>query len=137
MIVVDSSALAKYLLREEGWEGVEEILRSREALSLELAVKEVLNTVWKHAVLLGNITENVAFEKYRALKMLLENEVIVLEPQDRYLDEALRIALGHSITFYDALFIAQARVRKATLLTSDGSQSSVAEGLGVPVIYIP
>ena len=137
MIVVDSSALAKYLLREEGWEGVEEILGNREALSLELAVKEVLNAIWKHAVLLGSITESIAFEKYRALKMLLENEVIVLEPQDRYLDEALRIALGHSITFYDALFIAQARVREATLLTSDGFQSSVAEGLGVPVIYVP
>ena len=26
MIVIDASALAKYLLREEGWESVEEVL---------------------------------------------------------------------------------------------------------------
>ena len=137
MIVVDSSALAKYLLREEGWESVEEALMRHEASSLDLAVKEALNAVWKHAVLLGNITRDVALEKYGVLKNLLENGVVILESQDNYLDTAFEIALGHAVTLYDALFIAQAQARGATLLTSDEAQSRIARKLRIPVTYIP
>lgn len=50
MIVVDASALAKYLLREEGWEEVSRYVRTMRPLySLEHVLKEVTNAVWRDA----------------------------------------------------------------------------------------
>jgi predicted nucleic acid-binding protein len=50
VIVVDASALAKYLLREEGWEEVSRYVRTMRPLySLEHVLKEVTNAVWRDA----------------------------------------------------------------------------------------
>jgi len=43
--VIDSSALAVLLLKEEGWRKVKEILREK-PYTIELAVKEVANSIW-------------------------------------------------------------------------------------------
>ncbi len=45
MIVVDASALAKYILREEGWEKVYTLLASDYVVTVDHALKEVLNAV--------------------------------------------------------------------------------------------
>ncbi|MCL7389373.1 MAG: hypothetical protein LZ173_05485 [Thaumarchaeota archaeon] len=48
--MVDASALAKYLLREEGWEEVSRYVRTMRPLySLEHVLKEVTNAVWRDA----------------------------------------------------------------------------------------
>jgi len=44
VIVIDASALAKFILREENWEKVYEIL-STEVVSVDHVVKEVANTI--------------------------------------------------------------------------------------------
>ena len=50
MIVVDASALAKYALREEGWEVVAGYLKgARPLYSVDHLLKEVANALWKHA----------------------------------------------------------------------------------------
>jgi len=50
VIVVDASALAKYLLREEGWEEASRYVRTMRPLySLDHVLKEVTNVVWKDA----------------------------------------------------------------------------------------
>ena len=63
-MVVDSSALAKYMLREEGWEDVEKRLE-RGAVTLDLAVKEVLNALWKRAMR-GELERSYALEVAKA-----------------------------------------------------------------------
>jgi len=128
--VVDASALAKYLLREEGWRSVERYLE-RGVYSVSYVVKEVANAVWKHSVVHGRIDASLALELYRVLKMLI-GDVVVLEPQENYLDEAVRIAFENSVTVYDALYIAQA-LSKGELLTADTRQARVARMLGVVV----
>ncbi len=133
MRAVDASALAKYLLREEGWEKVEDLLLLG-AYSLDLAVKEVANAIWKHHVLRGVISREQALEVYRALRRLAE-EALILEPQSIYMDEAFSIAIGEGVTVYDALYIAQARARGG-LLTADNRQAAVAERLGVKVVVV-
>jgi predicted nucleic acid-binding protein len=45
VIVIDASALAKFILREEGWERVYRILSTR-VISVDHIVKEVTNTIW-------------------------------------------------------------------------------------------
>jgi predicted nucleic acid-binding protein len=44
VIVIDASILAKFVLREENWEKVYEIL-SKETISVDHVVKEVANTM--------------------------------------------------------------------------------------------
>jgi len=133
VIVVDASALAKYLLREEGWRSVERYLE-RGVYSVDHVVKEVANAVWKHSVLHGGIDTGLALELYRVLRMLI-GDVVVLEPQEKYLDEAVRIAFESRVTVYDALYIAQA-LSKGGLLTADSQQARVARRLGVTVYEV-
>jgi len=52
--VIDSSALAKFILREKGWEHVRDILRERPR-TLYLAVKEVANAIWRRTIHLKDI----------------------------------------------------------------------------------
>jgi len=94
-------------------------------------VKEVANAIWKHSTLHNRIDSDTALELYRVLKMLIRG-VVVLEPQDRYLDEAMRIALETKVTVYDTLYIAQA-LSKGELLTADSQQARVAKRLGIRI----
>ncbi len=137
MIVVDASALAKYLLREEGWQLVRHYLLEEQCITVDHAVKEVLNAVWKAAVARRLITVKEAVEKHDVLQRLIGAGVVAVEPEQVYISEAFRIALEKSITVYDALYIAQAIRRKARLLTADHAQASIAESLGVKAILVP
>ena len=131
MIVIDSSALAKYLLREEGWRGVEKYLL-KPTYSIDHVVKEVSNAIWKHVIVHGYISKGMALNVYSLLKRLIEEEVIVLETQEKYIDKAIEIALDNKITVYDALYIAQA-INYGELVTSDKVQSIVAKKYGIRV----
>jgi predicted nucleic acid-binding protein len=131
--VIDSSALAKLLLKEEGWKRVEEIIVEK-PFTLDLAIKEVANAIWRRVVLLHDID----IEKVLTLlNHLLElKKVLRVEPQDQYIVQAFTIALENNIAVYDALFIAQAMIKKATSVTSDKRQFDVAQKLGVEATYI-
>ncbi len=133
MIVVDASALAKYLLRESGWRRVEDYLRG-DAYTLDHVMKEVANAIWKHAVLRHVISVELALELYHALKSLA-SDVLVVEDQDKYLDKAFRIAVSEKVTVYDALYIAQA-LDKGSLLTADEKQARAARKLGVETVTV-
>jgi predicted nucleic acid-binding protein len=132
--IIDSSTLAKFPLKESGWEQVKGILTGR-SYTLDLAVKEVANAIWRRVTLMGD----VSLEKAPViLGDLLELKRVALrvEPQDPYLGQALRIAIENRVTVYDSLFIAQALAKKAALTTSDERQGRVAERLNVKVEYI-
>ena len=133
MIVVDSSSLAKFILREEGWEKIEAILAEDRAVTLELALTEVLNAIWRHAVLLGSFPLDVAREKIEVLVELVESGVLEVVEQRGHLRDAFEIAATQKVTVYDALFIALAASTRATLVASDARQAEVAESLGVNV----
>uniref|UniRef100_A0A7J2U115 PIN domain-containing protein n=1 Tax=Ignisphaera aggregans TaxID=334771 RepID=A0A7J2U115_9CREN len=131
--VIDSSALAKLLLKEEGWKRVEEIIVEK-PFTLDLAIKEVANAIWRRVVLLHDID----IEKVLTLlNHLLElKKVLRVEPQYQYIVQAFTIALENNIAVYDALFIAQVVIKKATSVTSDKRQFDVAQKLGVEATYI-
>ena len=135
MIVIDASALAKYLLREPGYTAVEQYL-IKGAYSVDHVLKEVSNAIWKHAIVYKRIPPHLARELYRALLMLLEGELLIVEPQEKYMHQAFEIALDYGIPVYDALYVSQAKARNWKLLTSDKVQASVTEKLEVETIYI-
>jgi len=136
VIVIDASALVKFLLREDGWEKIEEILRKEECISLDHIVKEVANAIWRRAVITKEESPEDALNRLKALINLIREDVLTLYNEIDYIEEAFNIAISNHITVYDALYIAQAAAIKAVLVTSDKKQASVAARLGVVVKYM-
>lgn len=132
MIAIDASSLAKYVLREENWRDVRDHLIN-EVFSLNLALAEVSNAIWKHSVLYGMISKKQANKMFKALEKL--RDVVIFEPSEKYLGNVVKIAMDKKITVYDALYIAQAR-DMGKLITSDDKQRMIAEELGIDVIFI-
>lgn len=62
--------------------------------------------------------------------------MIILEPSEKYLQEALKIAMDYDLSIYDSLFLAQARKLRAKLITSDKGQEEVAKEMGLEATYI-
>jgi len=126
MLVIDASVLAKYVSREEGWREARRLLSSG-AYTVELAVKEAANALWKKA-LRGEAdpaaVPEIAARLYRVVELLDQEEV---------LREAVEIALRRRVTVYDALYIAAAKKHGAVLATADRRQAEAAMEEGVEV----
>ena len=133
MIVIDASSLAKYILREENWEKVREYLLD-DPYSLTLALVEVSNAIWKHHVLYNVISGKEVKVMLEALGRLKE-DVVIFEPFEDYLGDAMGISISEKIPIYDALYLAQAK-KYDGLLTSDEKQWKIARKLGIKVEYV-
>ena len=132
MIVIDASSLAKYILREEDWREVRDYLLN--AYSNTLALAEVSNSIWKHQILHEAASNKEVRLMFSALKKLKE-EVVIFEPFEKYLEDAFEISMNMKITFYDAVYMAQAKKHDG-LLTSDEKQRRAAEKMGIKVKYV-
>jgi len=132
VIVIDASSIARYVLLEPGWKGIEEFLKN-DLVSLEYALVEVSNALWKHHVLYSRIGREEFERRCQVIDVL--PSVVLFENPLQYLGEARRIAADEGITVYDALYIAQA-LKYEKLATSDEKQGKTAEKLGVEVMYL-
>ncbi len=136
MIVIDASTLTKYILHEENWETISTYIKKMKPLySIDHIIKEVGNAIWKHCYLRRIIKQDEAIRLYKALLKLIEKEVIILEPETKYIETALQIALQNGITLYDSLYLAQAQ-KQGELLTSDKKQAEIAIRLNIKVHLI-
>ncbi|MCD6536018.1 MAG: type II toxin-antitoxin system VapC family toxin [Thaumarchaeota archaeon] len=131
MRVIDASALAKYVNREDGWERVEEHLL-RGCVTLDLALKEVANSLLKR-VKRGDLGGGKAVEVVRAL---LENKIVRIAPEQPLLVEALELSIKTGLTIYDSTYIVLARRLGTELITSDRKQAEKAEEAGVIPILV-
>ncbi len=129
MIVVDASALAAFILREEGWRRLAKYLA--DAIAPDHVVKEVANAVWRAARLRGLLSEEEAWRAYALLHRMIGKN-LVLEPKLKYLDKALEI-MARRVTVYDAIYLALALEKELPLLTLDEEQRRAAEALGIRV----
>jgi len=130
--VIDASALAKFVLKEEGWRGVIPFLKRAE--SVDHALKEVANAIWK-ARRRGFIGDEDASKKFEALLTLAAGNIELVEEFD-LLPAAFDLAVAGGITVYDALYVSLARRDGLPLVTSDEAQGKVARGVGVKVILV-
>ena len=121
-------------MKERGWRNLRGLLYEK-PYTLELAVEEVANAIWRRTRLLGDISEQKATTLLNDLLEIKRN-ILRTEQQDQYLHQALNISLRHKITLYDSLFIAQAVSKKATLVTSDKKQYEVAVKLSVDSLLV-
>ena len=129
MIVVDASALAAFILREEGWRRLAKYLA--DAIAPDHVVKEVANAVWRAARLRGLLSEE-AWRAYALLHRMIGKN-LVLEPKLKYLDKALEISMARRVAVYDAIYLALALEKELPLLTLDERQRRAAEALGIRV----
>ncbi len=137
MIVIDTSAFSKFLLREENWEKVLSYLDpNSKPHAVDMLIVEGANVIWKYAEKYGWITEEQAFELYENMMRLVNEKVIVVESSENYLKRALEIAIEYDIPVYDSLFLSQAEALKAKLVTTDKIQRKVAKEIEINVVFI-
>jgi len=135
--VIDTSALCKFLLREEGWKEVIPHLRPEsEAHTVEMLITECANVIWKNVRIYKTLRREEGEELLGALELLVEKGVMTVEENRKYLREAFELSVEHGVAIYDALFITQARELNATLVTCDEKQGLIAEKLGVDTVVI-
>jgi len=133
VIVIDASALAKFILKEDGWKEVAEYLKTG-TLSVDQIVKEGTNVVWKK-FRQGTVSLEEAKTMLKALKEILERAIKV-EGELTYIDEAAKISFNRDVTVYDSLYIAMAKEKRLRLLTADETQAEAAIAENVATILL-
>jgi len=131
VIVVDASALIAFFFREEGWENLAKYMAR--TVSVDLAIKEFYNALWKAVYLQRRISASEAKEIISLLKTYIEKNMELRDETD-YMDKAFEIALSRGITVYDALYVALAVEENIPLLTLDKKQRAVAQACGVLIL---
>lgn len=129
MKVIDSSALIKYVAKEESWEKVEKHIKEG-CTTLELAIKETANALTKKT-LKHEVNAETAKEILKCLP-----KIVKIASQEEHLSRALEIAVKHKVAIYDALFIASSVDMKLPLLTSDKKQAEISKEYGVTVTLV-
>ena len=118
MKVADSSYLIEGILRDAT------LLENEPLVCPDLALYEVVNTLWKHETLLHDLED--AQERIELLLDLISNERIQLvRPDRKLLSETYTLSIKHAETIYDCIFIALALQLKTELATFDAKQSSI------------
>lgn len=131
MRAIDSSSLAKFFSREEGWDKVKDVMLEG-VVTLDLAIKEVASVLWKK-VLRNEISRRTA---ETILKNLAEEKAIPIINQEKFITKAFTLAVNEKITVYDALFIIAAKELNMELVTGDREQAEAAARSGIKVIFI-
>nr|WP_206205827.1 type II toxin-antitoxin system VapC family toxin [Thermococcus sp. Bubb.Bath] len=124
-------------MKEKGWEKVIPYLEpDLEPYAVDMLLLEAANVIWKYMRKYQLITKEQALGLYDGMVKLVREEVIILEPSEKYLREALEIAMIHDTPIYEGLFLAQAKSLRAELITSDERQGEIARKMGLEAVYI-
>ena len=134
MIVLDASFIVKLVLEEEGSETAatllkEWILGGETIKTVDIALPETLNALWKHHIIIRDLGQDSLREAVRDLLMLWDK--LSYTHSSELADDALDIAVKHGITIYDALYLALAQRHSASLATFDKKLKTTANKLGI------
>ena len=112
------------MTKERGWERVIEILEDGE--TLDFALLEVSNVVWKKAVLTKELSEE---DVRRALTIIKEYllQVVTISKSLDLLQRAMEISVKEGLPIYESLYIALAETKGSRLITGDRKQYEVAK----------
>ena len=126
--VIDASAVVAFLLREEGWETVDSVLRERPS-SPELLPVECGN-----AILVARRRRRLSPERAAtaldSLGRVTEN-VVRLHGHGPLLHEAYSVADSSGLSIYDSMYLALCLRERAPLLSRDNAQGETARRLGI------
>lgn len=128
MLLIDSSAIVKYLSKESGWQEV--IGYVSEAHTIPLALVEISNALLikcKKKEISSNVAAELTEEYSRSA---------VLVDQDSQIANAFKIAFGNNLTIYDSLFLAVALRDGYDLVSCDRKQIKAAKDLGIKSLEV-
>jgi len=100
-----------------------------------MLVTESANVIWKHITKYG-VREDDGWTMFTAMDKLFQANIVTIEPDIKYLKDALQIGLKYQMPVYDSLFLAQAQHHHSALVTSDGKQAEIAEDMNIRVVLI-
>ncbi len=127
--MADSSAIIAFILKEPGWERLARYMKF--VTTIDLALKELYNAVWKASKLLNRIDD-----PFKVIELAEEYFSCCVEVEDQrpLLKDSLSLALRSGLTVYDSLFVVLALRKGEPLLSLDSKQRRVAEALGLEVL---
>ena len=128
MRVIDSSSLGKYVNKEQRWEEVEARLAAKETSTLDFAMHEVGNSVWKR-VLKKEVSNQDALATYKDfVRAVFEDGLVILvQANSDLLNASLELAIQEKTATYDSAFIELAHKNKCELITSDERQHFISK----------
>jgi len=129
MYVLDSSAIAIILRRFK--EKSIELLEGR--TTLDLALYELGNVVWKECTIEKLINEEEAISKIGNLLNILETMKIEKIISSEDLRSIIRLAIEQKLTFYDSSYLHITKTKKAVLVTEDDELIEKAKRANVKV----
>lgn len=128
MKVIDSSSLAKYVNKEPNWDEVAKRIAEEGSSSLEFAILEVGNSIWKRVLRKEVPQANASTVFQEFVKAVLESGVVTLVPLGEDLfNSSLKLAIAEKITVYDSAFIELAHRNRWGLVTSDERQRDISK----------
>jgi len=128
VIIIDSSSLSKFANKEQDWEKVERKLADREVSTLDFAMLEIGNSIWKRVSKKEIPAENALSIYKEIVRSIFEDGLVILVPaESALLNDSLELAIREKITTYDSAFIELANKNKCELVTSDGKQRDTSK----------
>jgi predicted nucleic acid-binding protein len=104
----------------------EELLEEDEILTVDLAVYEVANSIWKHQYLLKDLKNGLQY--LLIFYGLLEtNKIRAIHPSLELMERSYAVAMRNKLNLYDAVFIALALEFGTALKTYDGEQAAIMQ----------
>ena len=129
-MILDSNVLIKLIVNEPNSEKARR--RIREAIeenfslyTIDIALAESLNALWKHVKLHRDLQKREAGSAAKDLKELYDSLNVITTRE--LLDESVETALTWDITVYDSLYVAAAKKLRATLYTADQKLYNVSK----------
>jgi predicted nucleic acid-binding protein len=129
-LILDSSILVKLVMDEpdskEARKTVADGLKKGYTLhTVDIALAEVLNVVWKHANILKDLKMEEAKPAAEDLTKIYDGLKIITTRELE--DETMQIALTQNMTVYDSLYIAATQKLNGTLYTADQKLYTTAD----------
>jgi len=118
MKAADSSYLIEGILRDAS------LLENETFISPDLALYEVVNTVWKHETLIKDLKESWA--RINLFLELVSAETLrLVRPDKKLLEETYSLSRKHMVPTYDMVFVALALDLGLELKTYDSRQTAI------------
>ena len=129
-MILDSNVLIKLIVNEPNSEKarrrIREVIEENFSLyTIDIALAESLNALWKHVKLHRDLQKREAESAAKDLKELYDSLNVITTRE--LLDEAVEIALTWDITVYDSLYVTAAKKLRATLYTADQKLYNVSK----------
>lgn len=136
--VADSSVFASIIVRDEFYGRALGFVRKFQGriATLDFAVVEVANALWKHAHLLKRIPEDAYAALKGAIKPLVYSAARVFR-SDELLEDALDSAVRLEITVYDSLYVTLALREGCKLATFDDKLRGQLAARGLSIAVAP